>query len=60
MAQEPLADTYEGDAPRITFRVPPGTVAGVDEVAARRGVKRSDVIRRALDELIEREAALPA
>ncbi len=60
MAQMPLADTYAGHAPRVTFRVPPGVIAGVDEVAARRGVKRSELVRLALVELLDREAALPA
>ena len=60
MAQQPLADTYQGDAPRVTFRVPPGIVADVDEVATRRGLKRSELVRLALVELLDRETALPA
>lgn len=60
MAQQPLANTYEGRAPKVTFRVPPGVVADVDEVATRRGLKRSELVRLALVELLDREAALPA
>jgi metal-responsive CopG/Arc/MetJ family transcriptional regulator len=60
MSQQPLAVGYDGDAPRVTFRVPPGVIAGVDEVAARRGLRRSELVRLALEELLERETARPA
>jgi Arc/MetJ-type ribon-helix-helix transcriptional regulator len=51
---------HDGHAPRVSFRVPPAYVAGMDELAARRGVKRSEVLRLALAELLDREAAATA
>jgi predicted transcriptional regulator len=41
-------------APQVTFRLPPPAVAAVDRVAAREGRTRSQVIRSAVEELLDR------
>lgn len=55
MAQAPLDEGASGKAPQVAARLSRQQVEDLDELAARRGVHRSVLIRQAVADLLERE-----
>lgn len=50
-----LIDPDNGPAKLLNFRVPVGVVTNLDDLASAEGVTRSQIIRRMLEEGIERK-----
>jgi metal-responsive CopG/Arc/MetJ family transcriptional regulator len=57
MGKAPLVPGQVGKSPYLSLRIPAHQLAAVDKRARLRSVSRSQVVREAIDALLEEEAA---
>jgi metal-responsive CopG/Arc/MetJ family transcriptional regulator len=56
MARRPLTPGAVGDAPRLIAAVPARMLDRLDELVRQRGITRSEFVRQAIDDALDREA----
>ena len=56
MARAPLTEGQVGKSPMVTFSLTTEQLAAINDLARRRSVARSEVLRTAIDALLEGEA----